>query len=221
MMTLSKLKRPQSLFDMALEGIRESIVDGTIELGEQLSENQISQQMGISKTPVREALQELRREGLIRIDARKGTSVFKPDAHQLADLFDIRILLETGSAILMFSRSRPQTVRTLEHILSEMESSIAGERYREYMSLDSDFHNAIIDGAMSELIRETYRPLSSKFNALRNRNLKSVRIVRKSFSFHNRLVELARTSEIDKFNAALSQHIKNSKSDYENWLLKT
>ncbi|WP_166461829.1 GntR family transcriptional regulator [Paracoccus alkanivorans] len=217
-MTLQKLKRPVSLYDMALEGIRSSIIDGTIEIGEQISETRISEQLGISKTPVREALQELRREGLVQIDPRKRTTVFKPDSQQLSELFDMRILLETGAAERLYERNREQSVLRMRAVVEQMRRAVEHEDYKGYRSLDSDFHQTIIDGAGNSLISETYRPLSFKINVLRNRGLLDPYVVHKSFAFHQRLLGLLESAEAEEFRAALTTHIQNSQKDYEAWL---
>src|SRR5580765_2602781 len=73
MNTAQKLERPKSLTDMAIESIRSSIVEGRLSLGEHLSEAALALSLGISKTPVREALLQLRGEGLVEIHPQRGT----------------------------------------------------------------------------------------------------------------------------------------------------
>ena len=66
------IKRPKSLRELALEYLRKSIIDGTLKMGQILSERKISEELGVSKSPVREALAQLRDEGLINIEPQKG-----------------------------------------------------------------------------------------------------------------------------------------------------
>jgi DNA-binding GntR family transcriptional regulator len=70
------LERPKSLRELALEHLRSSIVDGTLKMGQTLSERGISEELGVSKSPVREALAQLRDEGLVSIEPQKGARVF-------------------------------------------------------------------------------------------------------------------------------------------------
>ncbi len=65
------LQRPKSLRELALEHLRNSIIDGSLEMGQILSERKISEELGVSKSPVREALAQLRDEGLVSIEPQK------------------------------------------------------------------------------------------------------------------------------------------------------
>ena len=70
------LERPKSLRELALEYLRNRIVDGTFQMGQVLSERKISEELGVSKSPVREALAQLRDEGLVDIEPQKGARVY-------------------------------------------------------------------------------------------------------------------------------------------------
>ena len=74
-MSLEKLSRPESLAEMAQRELRNAIIEGRLKLGDQLSEIRLSRMLGISKTPVREALMQLRREGLVQIDPQRLTGM--------------------------------------------------------------------------------------------------------------------------------------------------
>ena len=65
---MKKLTRPESLTDMAQRALRDAIIEGRLKLGDQLSKIRLSRMLGVSKTPVREALMQLKREGLVQID---------------------------------------------------------------------------------------------------------------------------------------------------------
>ena len=217
-MAITRLRRPDSLFEMALKGLRASIVDGTLELGEQVSELGISRRLGISKTPVREALQALRREGLVQIDPQRGTTVFRPDEADLQQIFDFRALLEVGAARRVFAGDRAPTAAALGEVVERMRRSIAAEDHAVYRRLDSAFHATIIAGARNTYISQAYQPLSSKVDALRSRGLADLGVVRRSMVFHERLLTLLTVGDGEGFCSALERHIANSSQDYRAWL---
>lgn len=219
-MAIQRIKRAPSLYEMALHAIRNAIVDGSIELGEHLSEAKLSERFGISKTPVREAMQELRREGLVQIDPQSGTRVFMPNEQELAEIFDMRILMETGAAQRLFNGHRDQTSRLMAAIVADMESRVTQEDYSAYQQLDSDFHKCIISGSQNRLIEQAYEPLSTKIDALRSRGLKSTHVVHKSLTFHLRLLRLLQNGDEVGFIDGLETHIRNSHKDYLNWLIQ-
>src|ERR1700761_3291471 len=89
------IERPRSLTNIAIDRIREWIIDGTIDLGAHLSENQVAEQLGTSKTPVREAFAHLQTLGLLQVHAQKGGIVFQPSVEQVRELCEVRLELET------------------------------------------------------------------------------------------------------------------------------
>src|SRR5512133_2552962 len=92
-----QLERPKSLTDLAHEKIRQLIVSGEFPLGEQLSEASLAAQLGISKTPVREALLRLRADGLIDIQPQRGTFVFSLTPQQVDEICRFREFVEVAA----------------------------------------------------------------------------------------------------------------------------
>lgn len=217
-MSIRRLKRPQSLSEIVLNDIRSAIIDGTIELGAQLSEIRLSESLGVSKTPVREALQELRRQGLVQITPKSGTVVFLPDERELQDIFDLRQLLEGGSSERLFERSLDQTRTAMAAVVEKMQTAVKEADYHAYRHLDSEFHNVIITGSGNAMIEDAYAPLSLKIDALRNRGLDDIEVIKRSLQFHQKLLELLKAGDKKEFRRALTVHIANSMRDYTNWL---
>ncbi|MGB3555968.1 MAG: GntR family transcriptional regulator [Jannaschia sp.] len=217
-MGINKINRPNSLFELATTHIRAAIVDGSIELGEQISELGISQRLGISKTPVREALQELRREGLVRIGAQRGTTVFCPDVEELRDIFEFRTVLELAAADRVFDRKVDATAQVLRETVEDMIAAVDRGDHRAYQALDSRFHKAIIDGAENDYLSNAYLPVSVKIDALRSRNLQDSNVVGRSLVFHGRLVDIMARGDRAVFLEQLQTHISNSGNDSRTWL---
>src|SRR5919204_2437086 len=83
---IRRIERPKSLAETVLAHLRSSIVHGDLELGQPLSERQLADELGVSKTPVREALAQLRNEGLVLIYPQRGAFVFTLSAREVAEL---------------------------------------------------------------------------------------------------------------------------------------
>jgi DNA-binding GntR family transcriptional regulator len=215
---IRRLKRPQSLTEVVLHDIREAIIQGKIELGSQLSELRLSESLGVSKTPVREALQELRRNGLVQITPKSGTVVFLPNEKELSDIFDLRLLLETGSAERLFERNFEATQIAMTSIVEQMKAAVTAQDYKAYRNLDSEFHKAIVAGSDNAMIIDAYAPLSRQIDALRNRGLEVANVIERSLVYHQKLLDLLKTGDSKSFQDALAVHIANSKRDYASWL---
>src|SRR5690606_5401144 len=88
-----KLIRPKSLKEMVADELRMRIIDGRLQLGAGLSENGLAAELGISKTPVREALLQLKQEGLVEVQPQRGTYVFRMAAEQVVMISELREIL--------------------------------------------------------------------------------------------------------------------------------
>ena len=100
------LERPKSLRELALEHLRARIVDGTLQMGQVLSERTISEELGVSKSPVREALAQLRDEGLVHIEPQRGARVFSLSVAEVEQISDFRLVIETACFELALRRDQ-------------------------------------------------------------------------------------------------------------------
>ena len=114
------LVRPKSLTDLAHDSIRQLIVDGELAMGAQLSEATLAAQLGISKTPVREALLRLRVDGLIEIQPQRGTFVFSLTPRQVEEICAFREVVEVSAVKLAMDARRPGLVKALQANVREM-----------------------------------------------------------------------------------------------------
>ena len=118
---IKKLKRPQSLVEAAMDGIRSSIIKGELGLGQQLTESYLAELFGFSKTPIREALALLKSEGLVVSEVHKGFRVFKMDEKELSEFCELRFALESQALSSSFTKNRLKLIRKLKNIIKEME----------------------------------------------------------------------------------------------------
>jgi DNA-binding GntR family transcriptional regulator len=140
----------------ATELIREAIIDGRLLPGQRLKEEELARELGISRTPVREALLVLQSEGLVDAEPNRGAAVRAHDAADLDDLYQLRALLEGYAARRAASRI------TLEHIAGLWSScdrfdKINDRNVRELVKENLLFHNTILDAAGSARTAEMVR----------------------------------------------------------------
>lgn len=120
--SLPKVKRPESLKDIAFKAIKNSIISGSLICGKVYSENVVSKNMGISKTPVHEALLELSHKGFIEILPKKGFLVKELSEKEIRDIYDFRLALEKVVVSNAVENAREKDFSSLESILSEIKS---------------------------------------------------------------------------------------------------
>src|SRR3546814_2324752 len=121
---LRVLQRPKSLTTLAVDEIRGRIVRGELGLGAPLSENALALELGVSKTPIREALLQLKMEGLVSIQPQRGSFVFDMTVEEIRQLGELRATLEVTALELAMQRNRAALVGALrsEEHTSELQS---------------------------------------------------------------------------------------------------
>ena len=119
------LERPRSLRELALEHLRDSIVDGSLKMGQVLSERKISEELGVSKSPVREALAQLRDEGLVSIEPQKGARVFSLSEPEVSQICDFRQAIETAAFELALARDPAGLAKEMRRVVGEMERALS------------------------------------------------------------------------------------------------
>src|SRR5918994_571095 len=105
-----KIARPKTLTEIVVHELRARIVDGRLRLGAALSENALAAEMGLSKTPVREALLQLKLERLVEVLPQRGTYVFRLAADQVVLISELREILEVAAARGALERNHPALV---------------------------------------------------------------------------------------------------------------
>jgi DNA-binding GntR family transcriptional regulator len=162
-----KLPRVPNLTELAYQSLKKHMLDGTLVEGSRLTEEQIASQLGISKSPVREALNRLETEGLICIQARRGANVRKFTLDETRELFDLRILLEVYSV---------EAAQVTPSLLHEMEESV--ERTRRYLEEsnklahqeeDVRFHSMIAASSGNREFYKVFEGVQNKTILLRSK----------------------------------------------------
>lgn len=215
---MEKLNRPQSLNELAESAIRDAIVEGQLKFGDQLSENRLSLMLGISKTPVREALLKMKTEGLIESHPKRGTYVFRLRPHDIDALCELREILELAAARLAVERHGPEFSARLATIIKAMKSALDGNDFRSYQRLDADFHRAIVESSGNAYLAEAYAAIAAKIATLRTRVHTLPEVMARSLATHGKIARLAAKGDLDELCALLSIHVHNTGRFAKQWL---
>ena len=208
MNTAQKLERPKSLTDLALESIRAQIVEGTLSLGEHLSEAALALSLGISKTPVREALLQLRTDGLVDIHPQRGTFVFRLDRDDVLQICRFREILEAAALGEAMARDRAGLIAELEANLKTPKSR------RPLPELDAEFHGIVIRRSGNSYLQSAYRLVEHKIHALRWRLPKHNEQISTCQENHALIVERMRSGNVGPAQTLLRQHIRETQAAY-------
>jgi DNA-binding GntR family transcriptional regulator len=135
---MKKLKIPSNLTTLAYNSIKEYILEGRLDESSRLTEEFLSTQLGISKSPIREALNRLETEGLIRIEPRKGAYLRRLSTEEVTDLYDLREALETH--VVRTAKLTPAVVAELQQSLKRQRAYLKANDRTHYIEEDVRFH---------------------------------------------------------------------------------
>ncbi len=213
MNALGPIKRYKTLTEQAADAIRSRIISGQFHFGEALSEIALATELGVSKTPVREAFLQLKNEGLVEILPQRGTFVFQMTGPQLRQLTEMRELLEVNALRFAVRRGGEAFARTLDRIIDAMARATEVKDPVAYRVCDAEFHQAIIDGCGNPFIGSAYNIIALRVQAFRNRLSLEAQNWR-SLDEHRQVARLAQARDADAAAECLLAHIRGAINDY-------
>ncbi len=172
--------------------LRESIRKGEYPPGTRLKETQIAAELGVSRTPVREAIHKLERDGFVIMIPGKGAYVRGYDPEKLKELMEVRSLLEGYAAGLAAERCSEEFFDRLEGILGEFKDAVSKGDLPRYIKLATEFHEAIYRNCGNKKLLELIQSLRDQFFRLRISFLEIPEMAEESLRDHIELVRLMR-----------------------------
>ncbi|PZO01329.1 MAG: GntR family transcriptional regulator [Hyphomicrobiales bacterium] len=215
-----KLDPPKSLAQQVVGRLSQAIIEGELPLGSIIAEEMLAQSFGVSRTPVREALNQLQLQGLVVIRPQVGSFVFSPDAQDIATICQFRIIIEPKAAELAHHHDRDAAVADIGAAIAGMERALKARDNVAYGQADTAFHEAFFNHCGNRYLQESYRLVGGRIAALRT-NLSAPIDVQtpRSFEEHRSLLRLFQAGDFAGLEALMSSHINGSSQTYVNALL--
>ena len=151
------------------EFIKERIIHLTYPPGHKINVRELQRELGISQTPIKDALFRLAGEGMIEISARRGTFVKEVTEKNIEELFATRFILEAGAVDLIARGITDEQIEELDRLYNETLKSGVESNYELFMEKDRDFHTKIIEFTNNQRLIDTYSQLSSHMQIVRFR----------------------------------------------------
>ena len=209
-----QIQRPDSLGKMATDRLRQAIMSGDFDLGEPISETGLAAVLGISKTPVREALSVLKIEGLVTAIPQKGTFVFTLSSKDVADICELRYALESTALRLAFERNRQAIIESLHKVFERMVRARERGDTREYLALDTEYHVQILDHCGNQYLADAYDLILGKVAALRTHLAQHPDHTEKSFAEHKTIADAIDEGNLSDALRIMEKHITRARRSY-------
>lgn len=210
---LHKIGDSLSLKDKAYATIKEAILSLKLRPGTPLVETQLAEEMGISKTPVRAALEELEREGFVTRILFKGTYVTEVTVKDLVEIFQLRAVLEGLAARLATPLFSPQELDQIARNLTASEAALAEGNLVRCSKLGKSLHDAIIDKADNRRLTLIIRNLDDHVQRFRMLSDQIGGRLNKSVKEHRRVLEALRRRDPDGAEQAMRGHLHSVLQD--------
>ncbi|MCZ7564033.1 MAG: GntR family transcriptional regulator [Burkholderiales bacterium] len=195
------------------ERIKHEIITLHFRPGEYLNEAQVSELLGIGRTPVHQALNRLMLEGMVEVIPRKGVIVKAVSLNEILDIIDVRAINETYCARLAAARASESDAAELDRILAESEKAAAAPDTVRQMLLDRDFHSLLSRIAGNVVLGEIMRSLHERslrfwFISLRD-PVHHARVKNE----HRAIVDAIKAHDPDAAERAVRNHIESSRTN--------
>jgi len=195
------------LTDAAYNKIKQSIISGKYSQGSNLQQLVLSKELGISRTPIREALSRLSQEGLISLIPSKGAVVTKFSIEDMQDIFETRALLESTAAYSSVKNSTEKTIHDLEQIIEKQEKAIGNKDPNQVYKYDTDFHHILMKDTRNKRMLNIINNLTDETDIHRLRMMASETRVKKSIDEHKQIIMAMKAKDCEKVKELLYNHL--------------
>lgn len=205
------------LSQVAYRRFKEGLLTGRIEAGAVMSQADLVRLLDVPISPLREAIQVLESEGLLKVMPRSGVKIMKPDMELIKNSFQLRRILER-EAVLKYAASAPTAgveawearhAELLTAVEAGLDQPALGERLEE---IDDAFHRALIGSLRNPLIEEVYRLTKERLmlTALDSRDALSPVFVKQTMVEHLKIIAALKTHDLEGAMAAMDEHMTHA-----------
>lgn len=211
---MARVELPPSLPEHVSRILRDDILGGSLAPGDRITEAQVIERLGVSRTPVREGLRMLEAEGLVVSHRGRGTYVaYRLTRDEARLIYDVRLIVEPHLTRLAAERMTPEDLASVRSLLAEFSEALdsgprlAGQR-------DADFHLAIYDASRSEL-RSVLRGYWSRMQLELSERIYTTELPSRFVREHEEIVEALASGDGDRAAESMARHIAHGRDVLE------
>lgn len=210
MAEIIEIARP-ALHEQVAARLRTMLVEGHIEPGAKLNERELSELLGVSRTPLREAIKLLGSEGLVDLLPNRGAVAVKLGEADVLHLFEVLAHLEGLSGELAAQRITDEELAEIRALHFEMLAAHARKDLSGYYRLNALIHAAINRAARNPVLTRTYDGINARVQSLRFRTNQNATKWKRAVKEHERMVEALEARDSTTLRAVLVEHLENKR----------
>lgn len=193
--------------------IEKAILDGVFPPGYSLTEGKLSHELGVSRTPVREALMQLELEGLVKTVPNKGAVVVGVTSQDIDDIYTIRTRIEGLATRRCAQHIGEEELEELRQVVELQEYFVTKQDYLQVWHLDSRFHELIYEGCRSRPLKQILSLFHNYIQKAREYSVKSGR-AKASTQEHRAIFDAIEAHDLDRAEAAMALHVNNARDAF-------
>lgn len=202
-----------SLRIRVFNAIENAILTEEFSEGDSLSEIKLSEKLGVSRTPVREALMQLELEGLVKNIPNKGAVVVGISKKDIKDIYEIRIRIEGLAARLCAEEIGCEELKAMEQIIELQEFYLLKNDTEQIWKLDSDFHKIIYDASRSRPLQFMLTNFHNYIKRARDRSVQAEGRAEKTVAEHRAILDAVKSRDADLAETRMARHIINAEKN--------
>jgi GntR family transcriptional regulator, rspAB operon transcriptional repressor len=205
-----ELDRQQNIPKQVYELLREKILSVELKPGASINERRLTEWLGVSRTPIREAVRRLADNGLISIVPHVGTSVSLISAKRIRELYLIRSSLECALIRTSAERFDERAAKTLQDLIEQQSATLAGPDFVRHVVVDDEFHRSIAGLSGMTLAWEILQKVMSEVTRLRHLSVRIPGRLSQPLEEHVAILEALKSNDPDASQLAMKAHLDNS-----------
>lgn len=196
------------LRDVVFNTLRDAILTGKLVPGERLMENQLAEKLGVSRTPVREALRMLELENLVELVPRKGAQVLDMSEKDIINILEVRSALEGLATALACEKMKKEELQRLKNIQGEFERAISEGDKERIVQIDEDFHDVILASTENDKLINIYNNLRIQLFRYRMAHVKLDSAITAIVAHHRSIIRALENHDAEEGASVAQGHIK-------------
>lgn len=197
------------LREVVFKTLRQAILKGDLKPGERLMEMHLAEKLGVSRTPIREAIRQLELEGLVVMVPRKGAHVARITEKSMSDVLEVRLALDKLAVQLACDRINESQKQKLIEKKNEFEDAVTLGETDKIAKADVNFHDVIFEASGNMRLGQMVNNLAEQMYRYRFEYIKDANEHPNLIDEHNRICETIIAGDVDGALEAISVHIKN------------
>jgi DNA-binding GntR family transcriptional regulator len=201
--------------------LRQRLIDGSLAPGSKLNERVLCEEIGVSRTPLREAIKQLATEGLVTLEAGRGAFVAAPSRDDIEQTFDVIAVLEGLAAERAAQHITDAALAELQALQYDMQAAFERRDLQAYYAANARAHDLMSESAHNGVLRQTWQQLNQRLHALRYRSNQDETKWRRALAEHADMLLALRQRDGAALRLLLEEHLRRKRDAVLEQLDKT